>query len=142
MPDIDRLAALHAASFTNPSPWSGAAIRGLLALPGVFLIEHPSGFAMGRRVLDEAELLTLAVAPAARRQGVGAELLAGFSREARARGAARGLLEVAADNGAAIALYQGQGWHQVGRRRGYYRDGPGPAVDALLMECTFAAPMG
>ncbi len=142
MPDPVHLAAIHAASFTNPAPWGARAIAGLLALPGVFVVTQPLGFAMGRVVLDEAELLTLAVAPEGRRQGIGAALLAQFTAEAGARGGQRGWLEVAADNGAAIALYRGAGWGDSGRRRGYYRDGPGPAVDALLMERTFAAPMG
>lgn len=141
MPDLLRLAALHAASFTNPRPWTAAEIAGLLDMPGSFLCEVPEGFALGRAVLDEAELLTIAVAPGHRRRGTGAALLAAFEAEAQARGAARAFLEVAAGNLAAIALYTRAGWHPSGRRKGYYRGGPQGPVDALLMERTFAQPM-
>ncbi len=127
------VAALHAAGFTTPRPWSAAEIAGLLELPGVFLVGDARGFALGRAVLDEAELLTLVVAPAARRQGLGRALLAGFEAEARARGAGRAFLEVAADNGAALALYRQEGWSEDGRRRGYYRTPEGTQVDALLL---------
>lgn len=142
MPDAQRLAAIHAAAFTHPRPWSATEIGALLQGRGVFVIEEPDGFVMGRVVLDEVELLTLAVRPAARRQGVGARLLAGFGVQSQARGATRALLEVAGDNPGAQALYAGAGWRVSGRRRGYYRDAAGQPVDALLMECTFARPMG
>lgn len=134
MPDPARLAAIHTASFTNPRPWSAAEIAALLAAPGSFLIDRPEGFVMGRVTLDEVELLTLAVAPEARRRGIGAMLLAAFEAEAGARGATRAYLEVAADNDAAQALYLAAGWRDCGRRKGYFRDGPGPAVDARVME--------
>ena len=141
MPDAAHLAAIHAASFTNPRPWTAAEIAGLLDMPGSFLAEVPGGFVLGRVVLDEAELLTIAVAPEARRRGIGAGLLAAFESRAQMRGAALGFLEVAADNLAATALYTGAGWQVCGRRKGYYRDGPGGPVDALLMRRTFAQPM-
>lgn len=88
---------------------------------------------MGRVIADEAELLTLAVAPPARRQGLGRGLLAHFLDEARRRGATRAFLEVAADNGPACALYQAGGFAEDGRRRGYYRGPDGVVVDALLL---------
>lgn len=141
MPDPLRLAALHVASFTTPRPWTAAEIAGLLDMPGSFLCEVPEGFALGRTVLDEAELLTIAVAPAHRRKGIGAALLAAFETQAQARAATRAFLEVAADNLPAIALYTRAGWRRTGLRKGYYRGGPQGPVDALLMERTFAQPM-
>lgn len=141
MPDAAHLAAIHAASFTNPRPWTAAEIAGLLDMTGSFLAEVPGGFVLGRVVLDEAELLTIAVEPQARRRGLGAALVSAFESRAQGLGATLGFLEVAADNLAATALYTGAGWQVCGRRKGYYRDGPGGPVDALLMRRTFAQPM-
>lgn len=127
------LARRHAAAFARDAPWSETAFAGLLGLPGVFLCDTPEGFALGRVVLDEAELLTLAVAPEHRRAGAGRALLAAFEAAAAARGATTAFLEVAADNAPALALYVGAGWRQGGRRQGYYRRADGRAADALLL---------
>lgn len=133
--DDAALAALHAACFTLPPPWSAADFAGLRATAGCFLIEEPAGFLLGRVIADEAELLTLAVDPAARRQGCGAALVATFLAEAAARGAVQAFLEVAAGNAAARALYARAGFAEVGRRRGYYRAPGQPAEDAIVMSC-------
>jgi len=140
--DPARLAALHGASFTNPRPWSAAEIAGLLANGATFLIEDAAGFALGRAVADEAELLTLAVPPARRRAGIGSRLLAAFLAAAAERGATSAFLEVAADNAAALALYRRHGFSEVGRRRGYYRDSPSGAVDAVVMRRAIDAGTG
>lgn len=123
------MAALHGAAFVDPRPWSEAEIAGLLASPLCFVLERERGFLMGRVVAGEAELLTVAVHPLARRQGTGAALVAGFVAEAARRGAETAFLEVAADNRAALGLYAAAGFTQTGRRRGYY----GGGVDAVLM---------
>ncbi len=124
------LAALHASAFAPPAAWSAPAIAGLLTTPGVAaLLDAAGGFLMLRTAADEAEILTLAVAPAARRRGVGAGLLAAAQALAAARGAQRMLLEVAEANTAARALYRAAGFHEAGRRRAYYEDG----TDALLL---------
>lgn len=126
------LAAVHAASFETPRPWSADEFAALLTMPGAFLVPDPAGFALGRVVLDEAELLTIAVAPAARRRGIGRRLLDGFETEARRRGALRAFLEVSAENPAALALYRAAGYGQDGTRRGYYRTADGRRVDAAI----------
>lgn len=135
MPDTPALAAMHHACFTAPRPWSEAEIAGLLADPTVFLLEAPAGFLMGRAVAGEAELLTLAVDPAARRTGTGRALVARFLDEARARGGETAFLEVSAENDAAIALYDSAGFVTAGRRRGYYATSDGRRIDALVMSC-------
>lgn len=126
------MAALHAQSFVTPRAWSADEIRALLTDPAVFAETAAEGFALGRVSADEAELLTLAVAPATRRKGLGRALLQAFERTARARGATRALLEVAADNAAACGLYLGAGYAEVGRRPGYYRTPAGQRRDALI----------
>lgn len=133
------MAALHAVCFTVPRPWSATEIADLLTSPQVFLVAESSGFALGRIAFDEVELLTLAVDPAQRRQGIGRRLVAGFAAGARARGAARAFLEVAADNEPAIGLYLQADFAVCGRRRGYYRPAVGPAIDALVMACRLSA---
>lgn len=130
----DQLARLHALAFVTPRPWSADEIAALLDSPQVWALTCPQGFLLGRAVADEAEVLTLAVAPDARRQGIGARLLTRFLAEATARGAARVYLEVAADNTPAIGLYRSAGFTTAGHRRGYYRSSSGQAVDALVLE--------
>lgn len=138
--DPATLAAIHAEAFTRPRPWSVEAIIGILASPGAFLCTAPAGFLIGRALAGEAELLTLAVRPAARRQGIGRQLVAEFLRIAAGRGARAAFLEVAADNLAAIALYRAFGFAETGRRRGYYGgDATSATVDALLLSRALTA---
>lgn len=136
----DALAALHGVCFVSPRPWSAVEFQELLQSPGVFLETRPKGFVLGRVIADEAELLTLAVDPAARRAGLGTALVKDFVATARAHGATRAFLEVAATNQAARALYQAQGFAQAGLRRGYYRNADGSATDALILDRTLANP--
>ena len=72
-PDPAALAAVHARAF--PAPWSRDEFAALLAQPGVLAVVEPDGFILIRVVLDEAEILTLAVRPAARRAGLGGRLV-------------------------------------------------------------------
>ena len=130
------MARLHRVSFVTPRSWSEAEIVDLLASPLCFVLEEPLGFLLGRVVAGEAEVLTVAVDPAARRQGVGASLMARFLGEARARGAAVAFLEVAADNDTALRLYASAGFAQTGRRRGYYHRPDGSLIDAIVMQRT------
>lgn len=100
---------------------------------GTILIEHTHGFALGRVIADEAELLTIAVMPEARRQGVARELLTKFEHQAQAGGATQIFLEVAARNSGALALYHLHEYAQVGRRKGYYRGADGAQDDGIVM---------
>ncbi len=158
------LARFHARAMEFPAPWSAKDFSELLTSPGVFLSlpassvqKYPggsargaaplssgattksaqdlTGFALGRVVLDEAELLTLVVDPDLWRQGIGGACLAAFEAEAQRLGANRAFLEVAATNDPARNLYIRHGWAETGIRRGYYRHKPGP-VDAILMTKT------
>lgn len=79
---------------------------------------------------DVADLTRVEVATDVRRLGVGAVLLEWAVQEALDAGAERMLLEVGANNDAAVALYAGAGFSQIARRRAYYADG----ADALVME--------
>ena len=140
------LAAIHAVAFADLGrPWSAAEILALLAETGVAVhVAHRErqtpgtgcgdvGFAFCRAVADEAELLTLAVIPGARREGHGAGLLAACEEAARVSGATRMFLEVAASNAAAGTLYDHAGYRECGRRRGYYLRSDGSRDDAVVM---------
>lgn len=130
----DALAVLHARSFQTPAPWSAADFAQLVADPLVFLlVEGDAGFLLGRAVAGEAELLTVAVAPEARRRGTGRKLLARFLYQARVRGADRAFLEVSARNAPAIALYESAGFERAGLRRNYYLAPDGARIDALVL---------
>jgi [ribosomal protein S18]-alanine N-acetyltransferase len=128
------LTTLHVRAFTTPRPWSEAEFARLLADPLAFLlVEGDAGFLLGRAVAGEAELLTIAVTPEARRLGLGRKLVSRFIYQARLRGAESAFLEVAEDNAAALGLYLAAGFREAGRRRRYYRTPEGITVDALVM---------
>jgi ribosomal-protein-alanine N-acetyltransferase len=133
-PDPKILAALHAK--VTAAPWSVQSFAGLLAGPSSVIVARSTGFALGRIILDEAELLQIAVDPAHHRKGLGKALLAGFESEACERGATRLLLEVAATNAPARALYATSGWREDGLRKGYYKGANGHREDAVLMSKT------
>lgn len=92
-----------------------------------------AGFYMARTVLDESELLLLAVRPEMRGRGIGRHLLAMFAEEARRRGAARLLLEMR-DGNPAEGLYRQFGFSPIGRRPQYYRRSDGNRMDAITFE--------
>ncbi|PZQ46974.1 MAG: ribosomal-protein-alanine acetyltransferase [Rhodovulum sulfidophilum] len=130
----EALAALHARCFEDtPPPWSAADFALLLALPGARLLTGPASFALAQTAGPEAELLTIAVDPAARRQGQGRALLDRLAAALAADGVAEIFLEVAETNAAARALYAAAGYAERGRRRGYYRPRGAAAVDALVL---------
>lgn len=115
--------------------WTRGQCLGIMALPGVWLTiamadDTAVGFALSRLILDEAELLLLATAPARRRRGVGAALLRSVIADARARGGTTLHLEVREGN-AAISLYRAANFAKVGERRGYYRGNSGQSFDAF-----------
>ncbi|RBI87192.1 ribosomal-protein-alanine acetyltransferase [Rhodosalinus halophilus] len=134
----ETLAALHARAFARG--WTAEEFARLLESPHVFALGDGRAFALGRVAAEEAELLTLATDPLHRRQGLARARLAAFEAEARARGATTAFLEVAADNGAARALYEASGWAEAGRRPRYYPRSDGPAADALIMRRALRPP--
>lgn len=124
--DTAALARLHALCF--PDPWDAAAIAALLATPGTFAFHSRDGFVLAREAAGEAEILTLAVAPAARGKGLGRALLQAALANARRLGAETMFLEVGVDNPAALALYTALGFTKVGGRKAYYN-----GRDALVL---------
>ena len=117
--------------------WTASQCAGLLPLPGVWLTVarengYAIGFALARRVANEAELLLLAVRRDDQRRGIGKLLLERFIGEARSLGADRLHLEVREGNHA-VKLYEEYGFGLVGRRRNYYAGADGQCFDALTL---------
>ncbi len=134
------LAAIHAEAFERP--WDRATLAEFISAPGVFALTDPKtqGFILIRVVVDEGEVLTLAVIPSARRQGLARRLLDQAANTAASRGAASLFLEVAADNAPAIGLYRAAGFVSVGRRANYYARPASLPIDALVLKKTLGPP--
>ncbi len=130
----ETLAAIHHRCFTDaPRPWSAAEFSALLELVSTILVATPEGFALGRVAGPEAELMTLAVLPEARRRGLGRSLLAAFAHAASARGVKEIHLEVAENNDAARALYAEAGYAPAGFRNDYYGQDGHRKISALVL---------
>jgi len=142
--DAPALAAAHASAFD--ASWTAPDIAALMRGSGAFalLAEDGAGaahgFILGRALAGEAEILTLAVTPEARRAGLGRSLVEALARQAVERGAKTLFLEVAADNAAAIALYRGAGFERAGLRQAYYSRPGGPRMDALVLRRPLNSP--
>ena len=137
---VSEIAALEAAAFSMP--WDAASIRAELDNPlALWLVaEGEAGDGGARTVLgyvgsqtcfEDADILNVAVLPAARRRGIGAALMRELEVRLAPKGVERITLEVRASNVAAIALYTGLGYVQVGLRKGYYEK---PREDALILQ--------
>jgi [ribosomal protein S18]-alanine N-acetyltransferase len=93
------------------------------------------GYVIALVLSDEAEIANIAVAPEARRRGLGGLLLDHATSDAVGAGVRAVYLEVRESNAGARALYDSRSFTPVGRRRRYYRN---PAEDALLLRRTLA----
>ena len=92
------------------------------------------GYAVLMPVLDEAELLNIAVASGQQRKGLGRLMLREILHTARQKNTRRVFLEVRPSNIAAIALYGSLDFAEIGVRRGYYQNDHGNE-DAVMMAC-------
>jgi ribosomal-protein-alanine N-acetyltransferase len=115
--------------------WTAAQTRSMMTMPGTRLVigrlgDTPVGFALVRTVLDETELMLLAVAPDHRRQGYGQYLLDRTINLAESLGCTRCLLEVR-DGNPARQLYLASGFEEYSIRKNYYRGGNGQVFDAI-----------
>jgi ribosomal-protein-alanine N-acetyltransferase len=139
--DAPAMASAHAQAFD--SPWDEMDFEDLLDGEGIFAFvvqgEDPAGVLVGRAIAGEAEILTVGVAPWARRQGVAKALMAAAIGAARNAGAADMFLEVDVDNGSAVALYESLGFVRSGLRKGYYDRGADGRADAHVMRLDLTA---
>lgn len=141
---IDQVMAIMTSAFSPGygEAWNEVQTMSMLAMPGVWLSiasigDQPAGFALNRQILDEAELLLLAVSPDYRRRGVATALIDRSRAITRQRNGSRLHLEVRHNN-PAVELYKSAGFVQIGRRPGYYHGANGQIHDALTLSCTLS----
>lgn len=138
--DAAALAGIHAESFAHA--WDALTLESMLSdrsvCAHVMAGDAPEGFIIARCVADEAEVLTVAVAGAARGKGHGRLLLDASLAELVRRRIRKVFLEVEAGNSAALRLYAGAGFEKIGTRRGYYRQPDGSRRDAVTMALDMA----
>lgn len=134
--DLPAIVALMRSAFDPRfgEAWSLSQAAGVLVMPGAELLlarrkRRLLGFALSRTILEDAELMLLAVDPQARRIGIGSQLLQAVMARAQMTGARKLHLEVRKGNGA-VALYQRHGLQLVGERPRYYRGPGGEVFDA------------
>ena len=136
--DGPSLAAIHARCFGRA--WDEAAMAQFLGVPSCLVLIASShedapaqGFLIARAASDEAEVLTLCVLPAYRRQGLARALLVSLVQKLRRSGTQRLFLEVEESNDAALGLYRSLGAEAVGRRPGYYEHGADATIFSLAL---------
>jgi ribosomal-protein-alanine N-acetyltransferase len=135
--DADAVAKLHAQSFYRG--WPRQDIEAYLAdrdTPTLVACDSKrrvAGFAMLRLLGDDAELMTIAVDPKYRGKGVGAALMKACFADLMMTPSKRMILEVAADNPAALRLYEKLGFQKISERKGYYVRPDGQPATALVM---------
>jgi ribosomal-protein-alanine N-acetyltransferase len=133
--DLDAVVAIEDAIY--PHPWTrGNFADSLAAGYHCWIVERGgeiAGYTVAAVAAGEAHLLNLSVAAPWQRRGLGREILRFVVKLARDYGARMILLEVRPSNQAAIALYTGAGFAEIGRRRGYYPDGDA-REDAIVLQ--------
>jgi ribosomal-protein-alanine N-acetyltransferase len=135
--DAPALARLHGASFHRG--WDEAEFESLLIERSTLTHRlragrKPIGFIMSRMAADEAEILSVAVAPDWRGRGLSRDLVATHLAHLSGRGVRAVFLEVEENNEPAVKLYRRAGFATVARRHHYYRDPRGQGLDALVMK--------
>ncbi len=139
MRESDLAAVLDIERQSNPHPWAESSFRDAFSSGYLCLVAREAecivGFAIVRVLIDDAELLLIAVAPSARRTGCASALLAGVIERLSARGKSPLHLEVRRSNVGAIAFYSAKRFVHTGVRKNYYPSGVigQPREDALLM---------
>ena len=130
---VAHVAALEKLCFSDP--WSEASITSELENPlSLWLIAEENGAVCGyvgsQTVLDETDMMNIAVRPDCRRKGIAAALITELVSRLKARGSRVLRLEVRESNFSAIALYEALGFTQLGLRKNYYRN---PKENALIL---------
>ena len=115
--------------------WSEKSVASELNNPLSFWLvavdgDRVAGYVGSQTVLDESDMMNVAVHPDYRKQGIATALIVGLVEELRKKGSHCLTLEVRASNENAISLYKKLDFQEVGRRKNYYRN---PREDALIL---------
>jgi [ribosomal protein S18]-alanine N-acetyltransferase len=134
--DAPALAQLHGASFHRG--WGEGEFESMLTERNTLVHRLRAGrkiigFSVSRLAADQAEILSIAVAPGHRGRGLSRNLLLTHLGHLAGRGVRRVFLEVEENNQPARRLYERAGFAVVGRRERYYRQPDGEQLNALLM---------
>lgn len=124
----------------SPHPWDETSFADSLRQHSSWVLADDRrclGFLVFSRVVDQAELLNIGVAPDCQGRGFGRLLLRFFIEQCRPH-AATLFLEVRAGNDPALGLYQAEGFCETGIRHGYYITAQG-REDAIVMALDLAA---
>jgi ribosomal protein S18 acetylase RimI-like enzyme len=128
--EVTAVTAIDLACFGRTA-WTESLVRAAIEdVRRTVLIDDLEAYGVAAVAGDVADLERIAVMPSRRRQGIARRLLDALCAAASAQGASRMLLEVAADNDAALGFYESYGFTTISRRPGYY----GGGVDALVMQ--------
>ncbi|HAR74879.1 MAG TPA: ribosomal-protein-alanine N-acetyltransferase [Psychrobacter sp.] len=100
----------------------------------VYQIDKVVGYCLYQVVFEQAEILRIGTHPDYQRQGIASRIFARLNKALKANQVESLLLEVRADNTAAMALYEQQGLAVIHTRKGYYQIHHRPAIDALIMQ--------
>ncbi|RFB78084.1 ribosomal protein S18-alanine N-acetyltransferase [Methylovirgula sp. 4M-Z18] len=133
-------ARLHESAFAHA--WSEADFERLLGArttvaDGIFDSHGQAlfGFVLSQTVADEAEILSIVLDPHHRRRGLGRQLLNAHMARLTEAQVKSLFLEVEDGNVAAQGLYAHLGFHEIGKRHGYYRKADGSTATALMLRC-------
>ena len=130
---VAQVAELEKICFSDP--WSENSVRSELSNPlSVWLVAEENGVVRGyvgsQTVLDETDMMNIAVRPDCRRKGIAAALISELVGQLKECGSHILRLEVRESNAPAIALYESLGFAQLGLRKNYYRN---PKENALIL---------
>lgn len=131
----------------GPYAWADEEIGNSFAQPFVYTLfatrtsrpdeeedgRAPGGYLVWRQIADEAEIMSIGVMSAYQRCGLAKALLAELEAQTKTLNLRRIILEVRKGNEPALALYLGYGYHHIGQRKNYYRDGSDGIVLAKLL---------
>ncbi|WP_435950299.1 ribosomal protein S18-alanine N-acetyltransferase [Psychrobacter sp. DM8] len=122
--------------------WDYQSIVGLLAQDSIDLLvvrksDEVVGYCLYQHLFEQAEILRIGTHPDYQRQGIASQIFTALNNELISKDVQQLMLEVRADNVAAVALYEQQGFEVIYRRKGYYKTAHKPAVDALIMQLNY-----